>query len=100
MIRVHMSEEDCVELYRSHIELRQAHSGAAPCIKLKIDRTTTVVVVAVAHQCSGSGEAIESRRSALRPRQGHNHAWRCLSRLNASCWRTEKCRHGKKGRLV
>src|SRR3954466_16162036 len=95
-----MSEEDGVELHRSHIELRQAHSGAAPCIKLKIDRTTTVVVVATAHQCSGSGEAIECRRSALRTRQGHNHAWRCLSRWCASCCQTKKGRFDKKGRLV
>jgi len=54
-----MSEENGVELHRSHIELRQAHSGAAPCIKLQLHSTTVFGIISVPDQRPGRGHQFD-----------------------------------------
>ena len=72
VIRMHMREENRIELTGRHTDLRQPHVGTASCVELQFYGTATIAVVAVAHQRSSASEPIEDFRAALRAGQCRN----------------------------
>ncbi len=69
VIRVHMSEENSVELHRRYVELRQPHVGAAPGIDQQLHGAALVAVVSEADQGARTRLAVEGCGAALRAGQ-------------------------------
>src|SRR6476646_3626282 len=78
MVVVHVGEEHRAELLRSYAKLGQPHCRAAPRVELQLHGRTAIGVIPITHQGSGTGETIERLWAALRARQGHDKAWRCV----------------------
>ena len=66
MIRVHMSEENSVELHRGHVELREPHVGPTPGIDQQFHGAALVAVVSEADQGACARLPVEDCRAALR----------------------------------
>jgi hypothetical protein len=78
MVVVHVGKEHRAELLRSYAKLGQPHCRAAPRVELQLHGRTAIGVIPITHQGSGTGETIERLWAALRARQGHDKAWRCV----------------------
>ena len=69
VIRVHMGEENSVELDRGYVELREPHIGPAPGIDQQLHGAALVAVVSEADQGACARLPVEDCRAALRAGQ-------------------------------
>ena len=76
MVRVHMREEDRVELSGGDAELGQPLIGPASGVELQPNSIAIVGIIAVANQCARPRLTVGDRRPALHAGQCHDEARR------------------------
>src|SRR4029453_14979773 len=65
VISVHVRKENCIQLWRGHVDLREPHVRTAAGIELQFCGAAIVAVVTVTHKGSRASLTVENRGPPL-----------------------------------